>query len=147
MFDKSKQIKDVMTRDVETVHPEDTLREAAEKMRSLNVGPMPVCDGERLVGFITDRDIVVRAIALGHDPNSSRVADAMTYDVEYCFEDDPVQKAADMMRDLQIRRILVVNRDKRLVGILSLGDVSQAISDRKAGDVLEQISEPGYPNF
>jgi len=143
----NKKIKDVMTRDVEVVTPEDTLRSAAEKMRALNVGPLPVCEGDRLAGFITDRDIVVRGIAMGHDPNVSKVRDAMTNDVEYCFEDDSIDDAAKKMRTEQIRRLLVVNRDKQLVGIVALGDIAQEISDRKAGETLEEISEPSTPNF
>ena len=142
----NKKIKDVMTPGVEVVTPNATLREAAEKMRDLNVGPLPVCDGQKLAGMITDRDIVVRGIAMGHDPNTSKVRDVLTAEVEYCYEDDPVDKAAQLMRDKQIRRVLVVDRNKNLVGIVSLGDVSQEVSGRKAGETLEQISEPSRPN-
>jgi uncharacterized protein (DUF2267 family) len=142
-----KRIADVMTRDVEAVHPEDSLRECAEKMRTLNVGPMPVCDGEKLRGIITDRDIVVRAVSQGMDPNTTRVSQAMTDQVEWCFDDEDIEVAARRMQEDQIRRLLVVDRDKKLVGILSLGDIAQAMGDQKVGETLEAISEPSQPTM
>ncbi len=143
----NKKIKDVMTPGVEVVSPNTTLREAAEKMRDLNVGPLPVCEGQKLAGMITDRDIVIRGIAMGHDPNTSKVRDVLTADVEYCYDDDSVDKAAQLMRDKQIRRVLVVDRNKNLVGIVSLGDISGEVSGRKAGETLEEISEPSGRNY
>lgn len=142
-----KTIEQVMTRDVETVHPSDTLREAAEKMRSLNVGPMPVCDGDKLVGMVTDRDIVVRAIALGHDPNSSKVSDVMTDDVETISTNASLEEAANIMKDKQIRRLLVIDDDKKLCGIVSIGDLSQEAQDEITGEALEGISEPSAPSM
>lgn len=142
---KTKKVKDVMTADVEVVQPQDTLVEAAEKMRALNVGPLPVCDGDRLVGLITDRDIVVRAVAMGHDVRATTVSEAMTDDLTYCFEDDPVEKAEQLMKEHQIRRVLVLNASKRLVGILSLGDLAIEGDERRAGDTLESVSEPAAP--
>jgi CBS domain-containing protein len=139
------KVADVMTRDVEWVHPDDTLRACAEKMRALNVGPMPVCDGDRVVGVITDRDIVVRGIALGLDPVSARVREAMTPEVSYCKPDTSIGEAARIMGEKQIRRLLVIGENKRLVGIISLGDLSQEASDRVAGAALEEISEPSAP--
>jgi CBS domain-containing protein len=140
-----KQVKDVMTKDVEIISPNDSLKDAAEKMRTLNVGPLPVCDGDRLKGIITDRDIVVRAVSQGMDPNNTRVSQAMTGELEYVYEDEDISKVARMMKDEQLRRILVVNRDKRLVGIVSLGDLAEAMSTEESGKTLESISEPSQP--
>jgi CBS domain-containing protein/uncharacterized protein (DUF2267 family) len=140
-----KPISDVMTREVEVVNPDDTLTAAAEMMRTLNVGPIPVCDGEKLVGIITDRDIVVRAVAQGMDPSDTRVSQAMTDQVECVFADEDIEVAAWRMREEQIRRILVVDHDKKLVGIVSLGDIAQAMGEDEAGQTLEAISEPSQP--
>jgi len=104
---------------------------------------MPVCGQDRLVGILTDRDITVRAIAEGCDPKTTKVREAMTEEIFYCFEDQDVHEAAKMMEEKQIRRLLVLNRDKRLVGIVSLGDLAVQTGDRtKAGTVLEGVSEP-----
>ena len=140
------KLREIMTPDVACVGPEDTLREAAEKMRSLNVGPVPVCDNDRLVGMLTDRDIVVRAIAEGHDPRTTTVREAMSAGVDYCFEDEDATAAAHKMQEKQIRRLAVLNRDKRLVGIVSLGDLAvRTDRDAEAGEALEGISEPAKP--
>ena len=140
------QISEIMTRYVECVGPETTLREAAENMRSLDVGPVPVCDNDRLVGILTDRDIVVSAIAEGHDPRTTTVREAMTPGVDYCFEDDDTAEAARKMREKQIRRLVVLNGDKQLVGIVSLGDLAVKTGDEEqAGETLEEISEPAKP--
>lgn len=143
----AKKIREVMTRDVEVINPNDTLRDAAEKMRSLNVGPLPVCDGQRILGMITDRDIVVRAIAVGKDPNSTQVSDVMSSGIEYCFDDDNTEGVLERMRDKQIRRMIVVDRSKKLVGIIALGDLAGEVSESKVGETLEGISEPGSPNI
>jgi CBS domain-containing protein len=139
-------LKNIMTHEVEVIAPEATLQEAAEKMRRLNIGPLPVCDGERLLGMLTDRDIIVRAVAEGCDPKTTTVREAMTPDIAYCFEDQEVHDAAQIMEQYQIRRLLILNRDKRLVGIVSLGDLAVNIDDQTlAGEVLEQVSEPTQP--
>ena len=104
-------LRDVMTRHVEVIHPDATLREAAQKMKTLDVGPVPVCDGERLQGMLTDRDITIRATAEGRDPNTTRVRDVMTPDMVYCFEDQDVREAARIMEERQIRRL--VSKDWR----------------------------------
>jgi CBS domain-containing protein len=141
------QIHEIMTPDVEIIHPDGMLREAAEKMSRLDIGPLPVCDGARLVGMLTDRDITVRAIAKGHDPNTTKVREVMTPEVVYCFEDQDIETAAQMMETRQIRRLPVLNRDKRLVGIVSPGDLAVGTGDRKlAGETLERVSEPAEPN-
>jgi CBS domain-containing protein len=138
------QVNEVMTRGVECVRPDDSLQHAARKMRDLDVGPLPVCgDNDRLVGMITDRDIVIRAVAEGWDARSKKVSDVMTPDVVYIFEDQDVDEAARMMRERQIRRLVALNRDKRLVGIVSLGDLAVETGDRDlAGKTLEHVSEP-----
>lgn len=139
-------LKNVMTHEVEVIAPEATLQEAAEKMRRLNIGPLPVCDGEHLLGMLTDRDITVRAVAEGCDPKTTTVREAMTPDIAYCFEDQEVHDAAQIMEQYQIRRLLILNRDKRLVGIVSLGDLAVSTDDQTlAGEVLEQVSGPAQP--
>jgi CBS domain-containing protein len=139
-----------MTLHVEVIHPDATLHEAAEKMKSLDVGPIPVCDGDRLVGMVTDRDITVRATAEGRDPNTTRVRDVMTPDIIYCFEDQDVEEAARIMGEQQIRRLVVLNRDKRLVGIVSLGDLAVYTDQDDMGaeelsETLSGVSEPSEP--
>jgi len=137
------KVKDVMTRGAECVRPEATLQEAAQKMKSLDVGPLPVCDNDRLVGMLTDRDITVRAVAEGKDPRATRVRDAMTEGISYCFEDDDVADAARVMKERQVRRLVVLDRNKRLAGIVSLGDLAVETGDEHlAGKTLEHVSQP-----
>jgi CBS domain-containing protein len=137
------KIKDVMTKSVETVRPDQTLQEAASRMKSLDVGPMPVCDNDRLVGMLTDRDIVVRAAADGKDIRTTKVREAMTSEVVVCAEDDDVKDAAKKMKDRQIRRLVVVDGQQRVAGIVSLGDIAVDTSDEKmSGRVLEEVSKP-----
>jgi CBS-domain-containing membrane protein len=110
------------------------------------VGPLPVCEGDHLVGIITDRDITVRATAEALPPQLGQVRDVMTPDVVYCFEDQDVQEAARLMQEHQVRRLVVLNRDKRLAGIVSLGDLGVGTGDEKlAGETLGQVSEPASP--
>lgn len=135
--------KDIMTEDVEVVAPETSLYEAARKMSEFDVGALPVCDGERLVGMLTDRDLTVRAVAVGRDPRTAQVRDAMTPEITYCFEDQSVTEAERIMAVKQIRRLPVLNRDKRLVGIVSLGDLAtKTHGTRAVGKTLEKVSEP-----
>jgi CBS domain-containing protein len=138
------QLKDVMTPEVEVIAPEASIYEAAEKMSHLDIGPLPVCDGARLVGMLTDRDITVRAVAAGRDPRMTHVRDIMTPDVVYGFEDQDVEDAARLMEQYQIRRLPVLNRSKHLVGMVALGDLAVHAGTRPvAAEVLEQVSEPG----
>jgi CBS domain-containing protein len=135
------QLRDVMTRDVEVVRPESTLAEAARKMKELDVGPIPVCDDNQIIGMITDRDIATRAVAEGRDPKQTQVREVMTEDVVYCFEDQDIDEAARLMRERQVRRLLVLNRSRELTGIVSLGDLAVDTGDeRLAGETLEDIS-------
>lgn len=138
------QVREVMTRDVEVIHPDATVEEAAERMEALNIGPLPVCDGQRLVGMITDRDITVRAVAAGVGPEA-KVRDVMTPEVAYAFEDQDVREAQQLMQDQQIRRLPILDRDKRLVGIVALGDLAVDADTHAAGQTLEQISTPAKP--
>src|SRR3954464_6978937 len=116
-------VKEIMTHNVEAVSPGDTLEQAARKMEELDIGPLPVCEGHRVVGMLTDRDITVRATAAGCDPKTTLVCDAMSQDVVCCHEDQDVQEAARLMKEKQIRRLLVMNAANELVGIVSLGDL------------------------
>jgi CBS domain-containing protein len=141
------QLKNLMTPDVEVVHPNATLQEAAETMDSLDVGSLPVCDGQKLVGMITDRDITVRATAMGLDPVNTAVREVMTDEVLYCFEDQDAQDAARMMEQKAVRRLVVLDRDMRLVGIVALGDLAVNVQDDQlTGEVLERISHPAEPD-
>ena len=140
------KISAIMSRDVQVARPEDTLQHAAETMARIDAGSLPVCDGRKLQGIITDRDIVVRALAKGLGPETS-VAQVMTSGVEYCFEDDDLTEVSDKMATGQIRRIPVVNADKELVGIVSLGYLARQSPPAKAGDVLEEVSQPGGNNL
>jgi len=140
------QVSEVMTRRAECTGPEVTLQQAAERMRALDVGSLPVCDKDRLVGMVTDRDITLRCVAEGHDPRTDCVRDAMTAAVFYCFEDEDVAEAAQRMRIKQVRRLPVLNREKRLTGIVSLGDLAvEAGNEQLVGEALEGISEPSSP--
>jgi CBS domain-containing protein len=142
-----KKVKDVMTRDVEVVRPNDTLATAAARMKELNIGSMPVCDGRRLMGMLTDRDITVRATSAGRDPMATRVQEMMTPEVITTFDEDDVDKAAKTMQQHQIRRLPVVDRAHQLVGIVSIGDLAVETGDDKLiGQTLEEISEPAQPD-
>lgn len=136
------QVREVMTKKIELVNPTTTLADAARKMREDDVGALPVGQGDDLVGMITDRDITIRAIAEGKDPTAATVRDAMSNEVLYCFEDQSTEEVAANMGRRQIRRLPVVNRDKRLVGIVSLGDLSAGGANKEAGEALGRISEP-----
>jgi CBS domain-containing protein len=138
-------VSDYMTRDVTVVGPNDTLQQAAKIMGQLDCGVLPVGENDRLVGMITDRDIAIRAVAEGKGPQT-RVRDAMTTEIRYVYEDDEIADATDMMAELQLRRLPVINRDKRLVGILSIGDIAREDEPRQAGEALQGISRPGGPH-
>lgn len=135
------RIADIMSTDVSTIQPQDSLRRAAECMRRLDVGSLPVWDGERLLGMLTDRDIVVRALADGLDPDTACVSDVMTPDVHTCLPEQDVEDAKRLMGEQQLRRLPVVDANARLVGILSLGDLVV----REAGHIdaaMRDICEP-----
>ena len=142
------RLKEIMTSHVECLKPDDTLSHSAERMRDLNVGSLTVCgQDDRLAGIITDRDITVRSTAACCDPENTRVADVMTSEISFCFENDNIANAAvSLMEEKQIRRLAVLNRDKRLVGVVSLGDLAVRANDcNLSGEVLKQVSEPAAP--
>jgi CBS domain-containing protein len=141
------RVKEVMTQGVECVRPNDSLAAVAQKMKDLDVGALPVCgDDDRLKGMITDRDVTVRATAGCCDPGGTCVKDVMTPHIIYAFDDQDVTEAARLMKENQVRRLPVLNRDKRLVGIVSLGDLAVKTGDEGlSGEALEQVSEPAAP--
>jgi CBS domain-containing protein len=135
------QVRDLMTRDVTTAHPEESVQWAAHAMAELDVGILPVGEHDRLVGMITDRDIALRCIAQGKGP-STKVREIMTTDVKYCFADQDIDDVAANMADIQLRRLPVLDRDKRLVGIISLGDIATSDESEQAAEALSGISRP-----
>jgi CBS domain-containing protein len=137
------QVGDLMTRAVEIISPVDSIQEAARRMADDDFGVLPVAEFDRLVGVITDRDIVTRAVARGRMPDKTTVRDVMSTDVKYVYEDDTSDEAARKMARLQVKRLPVLNREKRLVGILSLGDMATVrLTVDKAGEALSAISRP-----
>ncbi|MEW6271576.1 MAG: CBS domain-containing protein [Thermodesulfobacteriota bacterium] len=140
------QVRELMTADVDVVRPDDTIRDAAMRMRSLDVGAIPVCDGERLAGMLTDRDITIRAVAESRDPAGTPVRDVMTPDIVFVLEDQDIDEAARLMEERQVRRLPVLNSQKRLVGIVSLGDLAVGTRDtERVGHTLEEVSAPAEP--
>lgn len=133
------QVKEVMTRQVQRIHSDAGIQEAAEQMKTVDVGMIPVYDGDRLVGTLTDRDLTIRAIAEKRDTAKTKVRDVMSPGVTYCFEDQDVGEAAKIMAEKQIRRLVALNRDKRLVGIVSLGDLATN-AKQAAASALENVS-------
>lgn len=135
-------IRDVLTKDPEVIRPDASIREAAKKMKQFDIGMLPVCDGERLIGAVTDRDLAIRALAEGLDPNRTFVHQVMSRVPFSCLEDDDLELAAIIMEEKQVRRLPVLNRQKRLVGIVSLGDLALRADDEiLVEEVLECVSE------
>eukprot|EP01121_Diplochlamys_sp_Union-15-3_P010664 TRINITY_DN3014_c0_g1_i2.p1 TRINITY_DN3014_c0_g1~~TRINITY_DN3014_c0_g1_i2.p1 ORF type:complete len:151 (-),score=40.58 TRINITY_DN3014_c0_g1_i2:42-494(-) len=139
-----EKIKNVMTKNVKLVGPDTTIQEAARKMKESDSGFLPIGKDDKLQGTVTDRDIVIRCIAEGADPKSTTVSKAMSNDIVYCFEDQDLRDAKKIMGEKQIRRLPVLNRDKRLVGVVSLGDLSE---DTNVDDAVSKISkDTGKPS-
>lgn len=137
------KLSEIMTHNVEIIHPNDTLQTAARKMRDRNIGFLPVYDAGELVGVLTDRDIIVRALTKGVDPKSKLTRDMITSPAIFCFEDQSIDDASDLMHDNQVRRIVILKRGNReLAGVISLGDLAVNVDDRISGDVLQSISTP-----
>jgi CBS domain-containing protein len=137
------KLSSIMTGGIETIAPQATLAEAAKKMASQDIGSLPVCaERRRVVGIITDRDITVRAVARGMDPNQTRVEDVMTRDVLSCKSDADVEEACALMEERQVRRLLVTGEDDTPVGIVSLGDIALCLREAQSGEVLKKVSEP-----
>lgn len=146
MFEeRTMQVSELMSKKVEWVSPTLPLREAARKMRDLDIGCLPVGENDRLVGMITDRDIACRAVAGGRAPARATVRDAMSSGISFCFDDQDVNEAAHLMEEKHIRRLPVLNRQKRMVGILAMGDISQHAPARLAAEVLKAVTTHGHP--
>jgi CBS domain-containing protein len=137
------KLSSIMTGGIETIPPQATLAEAAKKMASQDIGSLPVCaEHRRVVGIITDRDITVRAVARGMDPNQTRVDEVMTRDVLSCSSDAEVEDACQLMEKRQVRRLLVTDGNDTPVGIVSLGDIALCLRESQSGEVLKKVSEP-----
>lgn len=139
------QVSEVMTRSVRSISPADSLQAAAQLMQELDVGALPVCGGDDVVGMVTDRDITIRGVARGCPADSTAVSDVMTTGIECCFEDDSLEAATEKMQLAQIRRLPVLDRDNRLVGVLALGDIAAKADSAQAAETLSEVSEPAMP--
>ena len=135
------KVCDAMSRDVQVASPTQTIRDAARIMADIDAGVLPVGENDRLVGIITDRDIAIRGVAEGKGPDAE-VREIMSKEVKYCFEDEDIDDVLENMGDLQVRRLPVLSREKRLVGIVSLGDLAGNEAE-EAGEALSSISRPG----
>jgi CBS domain-containing protein len=140
-MEAAMRISEIMTRDPELIDPTASIRDAAQRMKSEDIGALPVGENDRLVGMVTDRDIALRAVADGRDPSSTTVRDVMSEKIYYCFEDDDVESAARCMAENQVRRLPILNRDKRLTGIVALADIAQS-GEECEKTALEGVSEP-----
>jgi CBS domain-containing protein len=133
-----------MSRDVEIASPEDSIQKVARRMAEMDTGCLPVGEKDQLVGMVTDRDLAVRAVAAGKDPKSTKVREVMTETIKYCFEDEDLDHVAENMAEEQIRRLPVMSREKRLVGIVALGDIATEHHSGKAGEALRGISQSAH---
>ena len=135
------KVAEIMTTDVFLTAPTRSIREAAETMQRMDVGSLPVGDGDRLVGMVTDRDIAIRAVARGMGAETP-VREVMTQDIRYCYEDEDVDHVARNMAELEVRRLPVVNRDKRLVGFVSLADFAHCGDEESSEELLKGVAKP-----
>lgn len=139
------KMRDIMTRDLQTISPDATIQDASRKMKAFDVGVLPVCQNDQCVGIITDRDITIRATAEGRNPANTPVSEIMSRDVAYVSEEDDVSQAAKIMEDRQIRRILIFDQNRRPVGICSLGDLALDSGDLQlTGEVVHEVSRHGW---
>lgn len=136
------RVSEAMTRDVRIATPGQSIRDVAKMMADIDAGAVPVGENDRLVGMITDRDIAIRAVAAGKGPDTP-VREVMSGDVKYCYEDEDLEHVAENMGDLQVRRLPVVNREKRLVGIVALGDIARHEDHHTTGETTADVSKPG----
>jgi CBS domain-containing protein len=136
------KIADIMSSDVQLASPDETIQAVAKKMAHADIGFLPVGENDKLVGMITDRDIALRAVALGKDPKKTKVRDVMTERVLYCSDSEAVEDAAENMAELGIRRLPIVDDSKRLVGVVSIGDIALRHKASVAGDALESVCKP-----
>jgi len=136
------KVQQIMSQIVECISPTTTISSAAEKMRELDIGFLAVCDNDRLVGTVTDRDITIRSVAQGRDSRLATVSEIMSQSIFYCYEDDDVAHVGKQMQDKEVRRMLILNRQKRLVGVISLGDIAKTTGEGElAGETLGEIAE------
>lgn len=138
------RVSEAMSRDVRLASPDQTIRDVAKIMDDIDAGSVPVSENDRLVGMITDRDIAVRAVAAGKGPDTP-VREVMSQEVKYCYDDEDLDHVAKNMGDIRVRRLPVVNRDKRLVGIVSLGDLALK-GEKSVGNAVKGVSQPGGPH-
>ena len=134
------KVREIMTSNVECVGPDTLVHELADKMKTLDVGFVPICDNDRIVGTVTDRDIVIRGIAGGKDLASTKAREIMSNEVFWCFEDQDVRSVARLMSEKEVRRMLILNKNKRLVGVVSIGDISK-VEHTETGKALRDIAE------
>lgn len=134
------QIKDVMSPNFKWMAPDSPVSQVAQAMRDMDIGFMPLAENDKMIGMVTDRDITVRAIAEGKDPANTAAREVMTPKTYYCYDDQDVEEVCNNMGEIQVRRLPVVNRDKRLVGIVSLGDLAQEASRPNIGQTQQQIT-------
>lgn len=135
------RVKEIMSKKVTWIGPDMSLQDAAKKMQSLDVGCLPVGKNDKLVGMVTDRDITCRAVAKGRNPAKTTIAKVMSKGVTYCFDDEDIKNAAHLMEKRQIHRLPVLNREKRMVGILSLGDLALHAPNKLTGQIVEAVSQ------
>ena len=136
------KIDEIMTKDVVCIEPTLPIAKAAEKMRHLDIGFLPICENDRLIGAVTDRDITVRSVAQGRDPRLAPVREIMTQEIFYSYDDEDVERVAEYMQEKEVRRLVILNRGKRLVGVVSLGDIAKARDEQElAGETLGDIAE------
>jgi CBS domain-containing protein len=136
-------VSQVMTEEVYIASPDETVQSAAQTMADLDTGVLPVGEDDRLIGILTDRDITTRLVAAGRDPATTVIRDVMSPQMFYCFEDEDVEEAASKMSEWQLRRLPVLNRDKRLVGIVSIGDLARGTTPEISGGALSGIADQG----
>lgn len=134
------KVREIMTSNVECLAPEASLKEIAQEMKSLDVGFIPICENDRLMGTVTDRDIVIRAIAEGMEVETCKARDIMSREIVYAFDEDDVKTVAEKMREKEVRRILILDNAKRLVGVVSIGDISK-VEEKVSGKTLRDITE------
>lgn len=140
------QVSEAMTRGVRAIAPNEKIVAAAQAMEELNIGVLPVCEGDRLVGIVTDRDIVVRGVAQALELKDTTVSEVMSEDAIWCFEDQSLDEVQDRMSHAQIRRVPVVDREQHLVGMLSLADLAAKNTGSKVQETLNAISQPAEPD-
>jgi CBS domain-containing protein len=140
------KVSDIMTTDFEKIDSDNSLFEAAQKMKAFNIGFLPVQEGDKLIGLLTDRDIVIRGLAEDLEPRRTSVKNIITSDIVYCYEDESVEDAARLMEDNQVRRLIVVDHEQRPVGVVSIGDIAVKSGQAQlAAEILERVSEPATP--